>query len=334
MGGDHGPRVVIPAALEAMRTFPELNVLFVGKEDVIRPMLDKKGGNSLSDRWQIQHASEVVAMDEPVSSALRSKKDSSMRVAINAVKEGRAQACVSAGNTGALMAIARFVLKTLPGIDRPAIMTRFPARHGRVMRVLDLGANVDSTAEHLYQFAVMASVLTTAISGIERPDVGLLNVGEEAMKGNEQVKKTNELLLKAEAMNYVGYVEGNDLFSGRLDVAVCDGFVGNIMLKALEGEAKLIGYYVKQEFRKNWLTKLLALTAMPVLKKVIHRMDPRRLNGATLLGLNGVVIKSHGGADQLAYFSAIKEALLEAEKNVPERIGQQVAQVLTSNREE
>jgi glycerol-3-phosphate acyltransferase PlsX len=261
-------------------------------------------------------------MDEPPAQVLRSKKDSSMRVAINLVKEGMAQAAVSAGNTGALMATARFVLKTLPGIDRPAIVTTLPTMHDHV-HVLDLGANVDCTPEQLLQFAIMGSILVAAVEDKSRPRVGLLNVGEEDIKGNETVKKTHEML-RSSSLNYVGFVEGDEIYTGDLDVIVCDGFVGNIMLKTSEGLAHMITHFIRQEFKRNLLTKLSALVALPVLQAFRKRVDPRRYNGATLIGLTGTVIKSHGGADALAYEHAILEAVAEVKNNVPARIGQEL----------
>lgn len=327
MGGDYGPSVVIPAALSVLKENPDVCIIFVGIKEKIEPILKQKGAD-LADRWRIQHASEIVTMDEPPSQALRTKKDSSMRVAINLVKQGEADACVSAGNTGALMATARFVLRMLPGIDRPAIMARFPTEIEKEVRVLDVGANVNSTAEHLFQFAVMASILTKAVDNIEFPKVSLLNIGEEEIKGTEQVKKAAELLSNTEAINYTGYIEGNDIFTGEADVIVCDGFVGNVALKACEGIAKLIMNSAKDAFMHNWLTKLSALPAVPVLKGLLKRMDPRRRNGATFLGLDGIVIKSHGGADEIAFACAVKEAILEIDKNIPELIRQKLSAVL------
>jgi len=271
----------------------------------------------------IHHASQVVMMDDSPSLALRNKKDSSMRVAINLVKEGAAQACVSAGNTGALMATARFVLKTLPGIDRPAIISALPTINGHT-HVLDLGANVDSSAEHLLQFAVMGSVLTKAVDNIERPTVGLLNIGEEEIKGNEQVKEAAKLLATSN-LNYIGYVEGDDIYKGTVDVVVCDGFIGNVALKTSEGLAKMISHYMKQEFKRNLFTKLAALVAMPVLKAFRSRIDPREYNGATLVGLRGIVIKSHGSADVFSFGNAIQEAVREVHKNVPVKIQQELS---------
>jgi len=266
-------------------------------------------------------------MDELPSRALRGKKDSSMRVSIDLVKQGRADACVSAGNTGALMATARFVLKTLPHIDRPAIITALPAINGRTW-VLDLGANVDSEAEHLYQFAVMGSELVSAVEGISRPTVGLLNVGQEEMKGNEQVKRAHAFLSNSE-LNYVGYVEGDDIYlRDNLDIVVTDGFVGNVALKNTEGAAKMIKQFMTAEFKRNLLTKLQALIAMPVLRALARRIDPRRYNGASLLGLRGIVVKSHGGADVMAFENAIAIAKKEVKADIAARIEQRVSRQL------
>lgn len=320
MGGDHGPKVVVPAGLQVLRKYPELQLIYVGRQEVLKPLLEQADSN-LSSRWSIHHASEEVAMDESPAAALRYKKDSSMRVAINLVKSHEAQACISAGNTGALMATARFVLKTLPGIDRPAIITRFPTIHeSQEVRILDLGANVDSSPEHLCQFALMGSIFAKAVDNIAHPRVGLLNIGEEAIKGNDLVKQTAELLSKNQAINYIGYIEGNTLFEGHVDVVVCDGFIGNITLKAVEGAAHLIGVYTRQAFAKNWLTKLAALPALPILKSLTKKIDPQRRNGAILLGLTGVVVKSHGRAGVIGFAAAIEEAALEIEKNIPSLI--------------
>ena len=321
MGGDHGVGVTVPAAVMTLKHQPALKLILVGQREAIEAELRRHAVPN--DRIVIQHASEIVGMDEPPAQALRNKKDSSLRVAVNLVKDGIAQAAVSAGNTGALMATARFVLKTLPGIDRPAIVTTLPTMHDHV-HVLDLGANVDCTPEQLLQFAVMGSILVSAVENKPRPRVGLLNVGEEDIKGNDTVKKTNELL-RASPLNYAGFVEGDEIYTGDLDVIVCDGFVGNIMLKTSEGLARMITHYMKQEFRRNLLTKLSALVALPVLQAFKKRVDPRRYNGATLIGLNGTVIKSHGGADALAFEHAILEALAEVKNNVPERIGRELA---------
>lgn len=329
MGGDHGPEVVVPAALNALKRHPGLKLILVGDEKVLTETLEKLK-TSVSDSLSIHHASQVVEMDEKPSLALRGKKDSSMRVAINLVKEGVAQAIVSAGNTGALMATARFVLKTLPGVDRPAICTTLPTIKGQTY-VLDLGANVDSSSDHLFEFAVMGSELASAVEEIPSPTVGLLNIGEEEMKGNERVKEASRLL-SASNLNYIGYVEGDGIYLGAADVIVCDGFVGNVMLKTSEGVAKMISHFIKQEFKRNLLTMLSGLIAMPILKAFRHRIDPREYNGASLVGLQGIVIKSHGGADALAFSNAIHEAILEVEKNVPERISHQLETILVKER--
>lgn len=322
MGGDFGVPVVVPAALKALRQYPELNLILVGQQDEIEAELAKQK-QATGTRLTIQHASEVVGSDEPPSQALRGKKDSSMRVAINLVKEGSAQACVSAGNTGALMATARFVLKTLPGIDRPAICTVLPNIKGGHTHVLDLGANVDSSAESLLEFAVMGSALCNAVDNNPKPSVGLLNIGEEEIKGNERVKEAARLLADSK-LNYIGYVEGDGIYMGDADVVVCDGFVGNVMLKTTEGVAKMISHYMKQEFKRNVFTLLSGLIAMPVLKAFRKRIDPREYNGASLLGLQGIVIKSHGGADTLSFSNAIREAMMEVKNNVPARITRQL----------
>jgi len=324
MGGDHGARVVVPAALDFLGRDRECRLILVGREEVIRQYLP---GGSLPDRLSLHHASQEVAMDELPSRALRGKKDSSMRVAIDLVKQGRAAACVSAGNTGALMATARFVLKTLPHVDRPAIITALPAINGRTW-VLDLGANVDCQAQHLFQFAVMGAELVSALEGIVRPTVGLLNIGQEEIKGNEQVKEAHELLGASE-LNYLGYVEGDDIYlRDGLDIVVTDGFVGNVALKNTEGVAKLIRHFMAVEFKRNLLTKLSGLIALPVLRALRHRIDPRRYNGASLLGLRGIVVKSHGGADVLAFENAIaiakKEVLADVAQRIELRVGQQL----------
>jgi glycerol-3-phosphate acyltransferase PlsX len=325
MGGDHGPVVTVPAALAALKRHKRVNLILVGDAQLLAETL-ASNGSAVSDRISIHHASQVVGMDEKPSQALRSKKDSSMRVALNLVKEGVAQACVSAGNTGALMATARFVLKTLNGIDRPAIISALPTIGGHT-HMLDLGANVDSPAEVLYQFALMGSVLTTAVDNIAQPTVGLLNIGEEEMKGNEQVKKAAALLATS-GLNYVGFVEGDDIYKGTVDVVVADGFVGNVSLKTGEGLAKMISHYMKQEFKRNLFTKLAGLVAMPVLNAFKARIDPRTYNGASLVGLKGIVIKSHGSADAFSFSNAIKEAVLEVEKNVPEMISEELGKLL------
>ncbi len=326
MGGDHGPSVTVPAAVSALGKYPELKLILVGRKEVLEPLM--KRHSRLGGRLTLHHASEEVGMDELPSQALRGKKDSSMRVAINLVKSGEADACVSAGNTGALMATARFVLKTVNGIDRPAICALIPS-HGGHTHMLDLGANADCTPEQLFQFGVMGAALATAVYNIKEPRVGLLNIGEEEIKGNEKVKEAARLLTESH-INYIGFVEGNDIFSRDVDVVVTDGFVGNVSLKTMEGLAKMISQIIREEFRRTFTTKLLALAAMPVLHVVRKRLDTRHYNGASLLGLRGVVVKSHGGADSIGFASAIRIAILEVQNQVPQRIGalmeQQLAQ--------
>lgn len=317
MGGDHGVSVIVPAACAFVAADPDVELILVGREEAIREQQQV-----LPDRVSIHPASQVVEMHDLPSHALRKKKDSSMRVAINLVKQGEADACVSAGNTGALMATARFVLKMLPHVDRPAIITALPNISTQTW-VLDLGANVDSSEHHLYQFAVMGSEQVAALSDIAKPRVGLLNIGEEEIKGNEQVKKANDLLSRSD-LNYVGYVEGDNIYDGSVDVVVADGFVGNVSLKSSEGVAKMIRHFLKQSFKRNLFSRITALLAMPVLKCFAERIDPRRYNGATLLGLNGIVIKSHGGADQLSFQNAIDIAKKAVHSDIPFRIAKQV----------
>jgi glycerol-3-phosphate acyltransferase PlsX len=321
MGGDTGLEMVVPAAITALNDHPDVGIILVGDETRLAAAVAAAGAAD-NQRLIIHHASQKVEMDELASSALRNKKDSSMRVALNLVKNGAADACVSAGNTGALMATSRFVLKMLPGIDRPAICTSLPSMTGHTW-MLDLGANVDCDTEHLFQFALMGSVLADAVDGNKEPRVGLLNIGEEEIKGNEQVKEAAQLLM-ATIPNYAGFAEGDDIYMGNFDVIVCDGFVGNVSLKTSEGVAKMIAEFIKQEFSRNIFTRLAGLCAMPVLKAFKKRIDPRRYNGASLLGLRGIVIKSHGSADALAFANAIKVAVLEVRENVPERITSQL----------
>jgi glycerol-3-phosphate acyltransferase PlsX len=321
MGGDHGPHVTVSAALQALKRHRELKIILVGLQEAIEAEL-RANGVLVNDRLRIFHASEVVAMDESPQSALKNKKDSSMRVGINLVKGGEAQACVSAGNTGALMATARFVLKTLPGIDRPAIASTLPTRTGQTY-MMDLGANADCTPEHLLQFAIMGAMLVSCVEHKERPSIGLLNIGSEDIKGNEVVKQAGELL-RASHLNFYGNVEGNDIYKGTTDLVVCDGFVGNVTLKASEGLASMMGHFLTQEFKRNWVTKIMAMAAMPVLKAFKRRLDPRRYNGASFLGLRGIVVKSHGGADSFAFLHAIETALEEARSGVLQRISEQL----------
>ncbi len=323
MGGDHGPSVVVPAALNYLSDDPQVDLILVGREEAIREHLP---AGDLPDRLSIQHASEEVGMDELPSRALRGKKDSSMRVAINLVSEGVADACVSAGNTGALMATARFVLKTLPHVDRPAIMSVLHSESGRTW-VLDLGANVDCSADHLFQFAVMGTELVTAVESVDNPSVGLLNIGQEEIKGSDQIKQAHRLLA-ASPLNYIGYVEGDDIYTGDVDIVVCDGFVGNVALKSSEGVAKMIRHFMKAEFTRNPLTRLAGLVALPVLRSLRRRIDPRRYNGAPLVGLRGVVVKSHGGTDAVGFANAIAIAKKEIQADLASRITARVEQLL------
>lgn len=321
MGGDHGPHVTVPASLRILNENPHLQMILVGREDDLIAELKKLHAES-HPRMRIQHASEVVMMDESPQSAMKNKKDSSMRVAINLVKSGEAQACVSAGNTGALMATARFVLKTLPGIDRPAIASTLPSENGSTF-MLDLGANADCTPAHLYQFAIMGAMVVSCLNNTPNPSIGLLNIGSEDIKGNEVVKQAAELL-RGSHLNFYGNVEGDDIFKGTTDVVVCDGFVGNVSLKTTEGLAHMMGKFLTQEFKRNWLTKLMALGAFPVLKAFKKRLDPRRYNGASFLGLRGIVVKSHGGADAVGFYHAIHVAMEEAQSGVLQRISAQL----------
>jgi glycerol-3-phosphate acyltransferase PlsX len=327
MGGDIGPAVTLPASLAFLDGHPDAAVVLVGQPEVLaaHPL---HGRLQAHPRCQIVPASEIVTMDDPIEIALRRKKNSSMRVVMNQVKDGLAQAAVSAGNTGALMAIARYVLKTLDGIDRPAIATQLPNALGGATTVLDLGANVDCTEDHLLQFAVMGSALVAAITDNPTPSVGLLNIGEEAIKGSEVIKKAGELLRSASNsgdLNFYGNVEGNDIFKGTTDIVVCDGFVGNVALKASEGLASMIGGFMKAEFSRNILTKISAIIAYPVLTAFKNRVDHRRYNGAALLGLQGLVFKSHGSADAFAFERALNRAYDAARNNLLERVRERIA---------
>ncbi len=332
MGGDKGLRATVPGSLHALEKNPELSIILVGLEDQIKRTLVRfKAPNH--PRIKIQHASEVVAMDESPGLALRNKKDSSMRVMINLVKEGLASACVSSGNTGALMATSRFVLKTLPGIDRPAIIYGMPGinpetKEPALSHMLDLGANVDCTVDHLFQFAIMGSVRTAFVDHIDKPRVALLNIGEEEMKGLDVIKETAKRLQECPGINYIGFIEGNDIFWNKADVIVCDGFIGNVSLKTMEGVAKLISFIVKDSFSSGILSKILAVFAYPVLRKIKNKLDPRRYNGASFLGLKGIVIKSHGGTDALGFATAIDAALHEVEQDIPRRIHDQLETIL------
>lgn len=320
MGGDHGPRVTLAACRQFLDSHSDAQLLLVGRKDALQSFAHP--------RATLVEASEVVGMDDPVEVALRKKKDSSMRVAIAQVKDGVAQAAVSAGNTGALMAVSRYLLKTLEGIDRPAIATQMPNDKGGSTTVLDLGANVDCTPEHLLQFAVMGSALVSALNDGGEPSVGLLNIGEEAIKGNETIKRAGELLRaagEAKALNFYGNVEGNDIYKGTADIVVCDGFVGNVALKASEGVASMIVGGLKAEFKRNIFTKFAAIVAYPVLSALMRRMDHRRYNGAALLGLRGLVFKSHGSADALAFEHALNRAYDAARNNLLDRVRARIA---------
>ena len=322
MGGDHGVAVTVPACRNFLLHHPQARLILVGLPDSIGPFPDS--------RVTVVAASEVVAMNDPIEVALRRKKDSSMRIAVQQVKDGAAHAAVSAGNTGALMAISRYLLKTIEGIDRPAIATQLPNAKGGATTVLDLGANVDCTAEHLLQFAIMGSALVSVLKNDPTPSVGLLNIGEEVIKGNEAIKKAGELLRIAAGagdLNFLGNVEGNDIFKGTADIVVCDGFVGNVALKATEGVAAMIGQFLKAEFSRSVFTKLAALIAYPVLRAFRHRVDHRRYNGAALLGLRGLVFKSHGSADQLAFEYALARAYDAARNDLLDRVRARIAHV-------
>jgi glycerol-3-phosphate acyltransferase PlsX len=325
MGGDHGPHVTVPAALEFQARVSDVEIVLVGVREALEAELAARGA-AASARLRVQPASQVVAMDEPPAQAMRYKKDSSMRVAINLVKQGAAHAAVSAGNTGALMAISRFVLKTIQGIDRPAIATVLPNMKGGYTTVLDLGANVDCTPEQLMQFGVMGAMLVAAVEHRERPSVGLLNIGVEDIKGNETVKRAAELL-RSSGLNFHGNVEGDDIYKGTTDVVVCDGFVGNALLKASEGVATMIVGFLRQEFKRNPWNMLAAMMAQPVRKALRARMDPAKYNGASLLGLRGIVIKSHGSADARAFGYALERALDEVRNDVPQRIARQMDRI-------
>ena len=315
MGGDHGVSVTLPACADFLAAHPDARLLLVGLPEALRSFTHP--------RVMVVPATEVVAMDDPLEVALRKKKDSSMRIALEQVKSKAAQAAVSAGNTGALMAISRYVLKTLEGIDRPAIAGQLPNARGAATLVLDLGANVDCSANHLLQFAVMGSALASVLNSQESPSVGLLNIGEEAIKGNEVIKRAGELLRSAAAagdLNFYGNVEGNDIFKGSVDIVVCDGFVGNVALKTSEGLASMIGAFLRAEFSRNIFTKMTAIAAKPILNAFKNRVDHRRYNGAALLGLRGLVFKSHGSADRLAFFNALNRAYDAATNNLLDRV--------------
>ncbi|TCK09040.1 phosphate acyltransferase PlsX [Marinobacterium mangrovicola] len=318
MGGDFGPRVTVSAACDALKRHPQLRIILVGRTDDLTPYLSRYRGKHLQ-RLELFHAQDIVSMEEKPSLALRNRRDSSMWKALQLVEEGRADACISAGNTGALMAMGRLVLGMLPGIERPAITAAIPSLKGHSF-MLDLGANVDTSAEQLLQFAIMGSVMVETIENRPNPKVGLLNIGSEENKGTEQVREASKLIQEHGGINFIGYLEGDDLFSGRSDVVVCDGFAGNVALKSCEGLSKMLVRQVQGGFRRNLYRRLIALLATPILRDLKRQLDPGRLNGATLLGLRSVVIKSHGGANRVYFGHAIDQALVEARLNVPEKI--------------
>jgi len=324
MGGDYGAHVTVPAAISFLAETEDTRILLVGLPEILESEL-KGTAASIRDRIQIRSAPETIAMDEAPASALRGKRESSMRIAIDALKIQDAQACVSAGNTGALMAISRFVLKMLPGIDRPAIASFLPTLRGHTC-VLDLGANVDCSADHLLQFGVMGSSLVSAVDHIDRPSVGLLNIGEEEIKGNEVVKQAADLLRES-GLNFYGNIEGTDIYKGTTDVIVCDGFVGNVALKTSEGLAQMLAAYLREEFQRNLFTKITGAVALPVINAFRRRVDHRRYNGASLLGLKGIVVKSHGSADSFAFRFAIQRAYEEARHDVLRGISDRLATI-------
>ncbi|WP_090511115.1 phosphate acyltransferase PlsX [Pseudomonas marincola] len=325
MGGDFGPRCIVPASLDCLEEIPSLQLVLVGQASLIEELIAQRPGVDRA-RLHVQHASEVIAMDDAPAQVLRRKTDSSMRVALDMVQQGRANACVSAGNTGALMALSRFVLKTLPGIDRPAIVSAIPTNNG-FCHLLDLGANVDCSPEQLYQFAVMGSVAAEVL-GTPAPRVALLNVGTEMIKGNQQVKLAAQLLQEAGSVNYTGFIEGDGLYRGEADVVVCDGFVGNIVLKSSEGLAKMIALRIEAIFKRHWAGRLVGLVALPLLARVKNELAPAQYNGASLLGLQGIVVKSHGSAGRAGFKSAIRRALKEIEEDLPQRLSGKLEDLL------
>ncbi|WP_263864187.1 phosphate acyltransferase PlsX [Pseudomonas sp. PDM16] len=317
MGGDFGPHRIVPACIASLAEFPSLHLVLVGQAPVLEELIARHPGVDRA-RLQVEHASEVISMDDRPTHALRGKPDASMRVMLELVRSGRAKACVSAGNTGALMALSLYVLKPLPGIDRPAMVTAVPTVKG-VCHLLDLGANVDCSAEQLYQFSVMGSVVAEA-QGVERPRVALLNVGTESIKGNQQVKLAASLLRQAEGLNYIGFVEGDSLYRGEADVVVCDGFVGNILLKSSEGLVSMISARIEALFNESLVSKLAGAVALPLLKRLQSELAPARHNGASFLGLQGIVVKSHGSATVEGFQSAIRRAVIEVRENLPQRL--------------
>ena len=327
MGGDHGLPVTVPATIQFLSQASSVSCLLVGDESAIgRALESQKPATAIRSRIELVHASEVVGMDEAIAVALRGKKDSSMRRSIECVRDARAQACVSAGNTGALMALSRMVLKTMEGIDRPAIAAQMPNVRGGATMMLDLGANVDCSAEHLLQFAIMGAALSSALDQSRRPSIGLLNIGEEVIKGNDVVKQAGELL-RSSGLNFIGNVEGKDIFSGMVDVVVCDGFVGNVALKTSEGLASMLAQTLREEYGRGLVSRLAALVSLPVIQRIRRRMDHRRYNGASLVGLRGIVFKSHGSADELAFQTALARAAHAVERNLIHQIAQALPEV-------
>ena len=318
MSGDHGVSSSVPAAEEALHKFNNLFLILVGDNKEIKNLLSDKVKNLEGVRYKIIHTNEFINMNDEIIAAIRTKKNSSMRLAINSVKNKEADACVSAGNTGALMALSKIILKTIPGIDRPAICGSLPTKSGQ-FHMLVLGANVECDAQHLYQFSIMGSALVQSLQLNDKPVIGLMNIGSEEFKGNETIKSAGQLIQKSN-LNYAGFVEGDDIFSGKFDVIVTDGFVGNIALKSIEGVAKVISHFIKKEFTKNIFTKLSALISLPVMNSVKKKVDPRKYNGASLLGLQGVVVKSHGGADSYAFSQAIDTAYYEVKNELLDKI--------------
>jgi glycerol-3-phosphate acyltransferase PlsX len=318
MSGDHGVSSSVPAAIDSIEKFDDIFLILIGDQDKINPLISDKIKTLEDTHYKILHTKESINMDDEIISAIRGKKKSSMRLGINAVKTKDAHACVSAGNTGALMALSKIILKTIPGIDRPAICGSLPTKSGQ-FHMLDLGANVECSAKHLYQFSLMGSALVQSLELNNKPVIGLLNIGSEEFKGNDTIKTAGQLISKSN-LNYAGFVEGDDMFSGKFDVVVADGFAGNIALKSIEGVAKVISHFIKTEFNKNIFTKLSALISLSVLKSVKQRVDPREYNGASLLGLQGVVVKSHGGADSYAFSQAINTAYYEVKNELLNKI--------------
>ncbi len=327
MGGDHGPYITVPATLQALRLSPFLNVILVGDEAAILPYLSS-ADSKVRERIEILHTTEIVSMSDRPVYALRNRKRSSMRLALELVRDGKAQACLSAGNTGALMAMSKVLLKTLPGIDRPALVSCLPAVNKTPVYLLDLGANVSCCSETLFQFAVMGSVLSEAVDQNTSPKVALLNVGIEEIKGNDQVQQAGQLLQQCPQLNYTGFIEGNDLFSGNVDVIVCDGFVGNITLKTSEGIAKLLVHQLEKGLKKGFFVRLMAKLIAPRINSVLNQMNPDHYNGASLIGLRGIVVKSHGSADEPAYLQAINLAVTEAQRRLPKMIEERLESIL------